>query len=358
MDGISLQQLSDRPKEYIEPASISLRKGDYQPSDLLAFFIPKGDGGSYRVIGIPSSIDRVIQLSILDFISSAGFKFRSRNNYGFVKFGGVRKALDRVAIERAKNNYAVKVDIDSFFDSISRDLLKKKIKSRVKYPSIRDLMSKYIECEMKIDYRDKNLAGDLGLKVGCGIRQGMPLSPFFANIFLDDFDLSLEKRGLRFVRYADDIICFATDEDSIRVVPEIISGELDRIGLSLKNKKTVFVGPEDSIEFLGLDSAFVKGRYTSILSETKLVSMKQEILKFSDFSFCEEQLMTLPQVYRKIQGMIDGYHGFFEACANAENATMKLEHASQECIKKLLTSVFGVNVDQLSKSKMTFLGLK
>lgn len=358
VDGVSLLQFSEYQKEYIKEASLSLKKGEYQPKDLLAFFIPKEGDGGYRVIGIPSTIDRVVQLSILEFISGSGFKFRSNNNYGFIKHGGVKKALQRVAVERAKNNYAVKVDIDSFFDSIPRPLLKEKVKSRIRHSSIHALMSKYIDCEMKINEKDRNIQNNLGFIEGHGVRQGMPLSPFFANLFLDDFDLALERNGLKFVRYADDIICFGKNAGIAEWAPKIISEELDRIGLRLKDKKTKYAVAEESIEFLGLDSALVNGRYCSVVSEAKLDSMKQEIMRFSDFSVCEQNMMTLPQVYRKIQGMIDGYYGFYEDCANAQEAEMKLEHATHECIKRLLTSVFGVNVNDLRKNKLVFLGLR
>lgn len=357
VDRVSLANFAEFLSQNISSLSDQIAKGSYKPNDLRAFLIPKSDGVSYRVIGIPSTADRVLQLSLLGFLDNSPFKFNSKNNYGFVKQGGVKKALEKAQVLRAKNSWAVKIDIEAFFDTIPRNLLKEKIRKRIRYRSLHDLMCNYVDCELKFDARDSQHEAKISITEGQGVRQGMPLSPFFANLFLDDFDVALESKGLKFIRYADDIICFGRDEYAVQAIPAIVSEELSSIGLSLKESKTKYASGSEPIEFLGLDSVLVNGNYTTIVSEEKIDAMISEIMQYSDYEYCKDRILRLPSVYRRLQGMVDGYHGFFESCANADQAAMQLDHAAQECVRKLLGSVLEVDVAGLSNQKITFLGL-
>ncbi len=155
---------------------------------------------------------------MLDFLTGKQKKWLvNKVNYGFVSGGGVEKAVSEAINQRAAKPWVFKTDITKFFDLINRDLLRAKLKALVRQTSAHPLLLSAIACEVIPTRRSEmEKLSKLGIKPGRGVRQGMPLSPFFANLFLADFDRESTERGIPMLRYADDLICFASTRREVR----------------------------------------------------------------------------------------------------------------------------------------------
>ena len=196
IDEMTVDELFQYLRENKEELTTSLREGSYKPLPVKRVEIPKLNGGT-RKLGIPTVIDRMVQQAVAQVLTHIFEEIFSENSFGFRPNRGAQDAIDKV-ISYYNQGYKRVVDLDlkSYFDNVNHDLM-------IKY------LQQYIDDEWTLKLIRKFLTSgilDNGLFVKSekGTPQGGPLSPLLANIYLNELDKELTKRGHRFVRYADD----------------------------------------------------------------------------------------------------------------------------------------------------------
>ena len=196
VDGMEVPHLRKYLKEEWEYIKSSLLDSTYKPMPVRQVNIPKPDGGT-RTLGIPTTVDRMIQQAIAQKLIPIFDRHFSEASYGFRP---CRKAHDAVlkAKEYIEQGYkwVVDIDIEKFFDRVNHDMLMARVARKVKDKRVLKLIRAYLNSGVMVN--------GVVVETDKGTPQGGPLSPLLSNIILDDLDKELEKRGHKFCRYADD----------------------------------------------------------------------------------------------------------------------------------------------------------
>jgi len=273
-DGIRTEDLKSWLVEHWPEMREKLVNGKYQPKAILGIFIPKHSGGE-RLLGISTTFDRMLQQAIHQVLSPMFDPGFSEYSYGF-RPG--RSATGAILQARAYINggfgYIVDIDLKSFFDEVNHDYLMNLVKRKVDDPQLLRLIWRYLRSPVEID-------GELH-KRRKGVPQGGPLSPLLSNIVLNELDQEMAKRGLCFVRYADDFSIFLKTARSAHRVKRRISLFIEtRLHLKVNMKKSAIRRPLN-YEYLGFafESTYRKGdrgQYQLVVSKDSLAELKYKI---------------------------------------------------------------------------------
>lgn len=243
VDGMEAKELpkwfTKNQQSFIE----SLKTNSYEVSLVRGVEIPKPKGG-YRQLGIPTVKDRLVQQAIHQILEKRYDPTFSTNSYGFRRGKSAQQALAQGG-EYVKSglNYIVDIDMAKFFDEVNHDRLLKRLSQRIGDKQLLQLIGKYL--------RSGLFQGGLTNQRVKGTPQGSPLSPLLSNIVLDELDKELERRGLKFVRYADDLIIFVGSQKSAERVQRSITGYIEnRLKLKVNKDKSGIRRPYE-LNFLG-----------------------------------------------------------------------------------------------------------
>ena len=200
IDGMSTEELLPYLKEHGSELVASLREGTYKPNPVRRVEIPKSNGKK-RGLGIPTVVDRVVQQAISQVLELLYEPQFSETSYGFRPHRGAHKALLKCG-EYIEQGYvfAVDMDLEKFFDMVSHSKLIEVLSHTITDGRVISLIHRYLNAGVIHcgNYEPSQL----------GVPQGGPLSPILSNIILNELDKELERRGHKFVRYADDLVIF------------------------------------------------------------------------------------------------------------------------------------------------------
>ena len=197
IDGMTTKELPSYLKEHWPAIREALYAGSYQPTSVRRVEIPKPGGDGVRLLGIPTTLDRLIQQALAQVLGKLFDPHFSDASYGFRPGRSAHQAVRKAqGFIRDGHRWVVDVDLARFFDRVNHDKLMARVARRVKDKRVLKLIRKYLESGVMLN--------GVCVKTEEGTPQGGPLSPLLANILLDDLDRELERRGHAFVRYADD----------------------------------------------------------------------------------------------------------------------------------------------------------
>jgi RNA-directed DNA polymerase len=196
IDGMTVEDLGPYLKEHWLTIRAQLLEGTYRPQPVRRVKIPKASGG-LRPLGIPPVLDRFIQQAVMQVLQADWDGTFSETSFGFRPGRSAHQAVERAqAYIAAGHAVVVDIDLEKFFDRVNHDILMGLVAKRVTDKRVLKLIRAFLNAGV--------MEGGLVGPTEAGMPQGGPLSPLLSNLMLDVLDKELEKRGHRFVRYADD----------------------------------------------------------------------------------------------------------------------------------------------------------
>lgn len=276
VDGMEVEHLLQYLKDNGEELRKSILEGKYRPKPVRRVEIPK-DNRKKRQLGIPTVVDRVIQQAIQQVLSPIYDSKFSETSYGFRTNRSTHDAL-RKCKEYANEGYTYVVDMDleKFFDTVSQSKMIEILSRTIKDGRVISLIHKYLRAGAVVDKKFEETTE--------GLAQGGNLSPLCSNIMLNELDKELEKRGIRFVRYADDMLLFAkTKRSAQRIMEHILPFIEGKLKLRVNKDKTsvAYIG---HIKFLGYGFYPARGGIKLRIHSKSIAKMKDKVREITSRS--------------------------------------------------------------------------
>lgn len=299
IDKVTVEELGKYIRENKEEIINSLRNRTYFPKPVRRVYIPKSNGKK-RPLGIPTVLDRTIQQAIAQPISDIYEKVFSEYSYGFRPNRSCHDAITQ-ALKYLNSGYewVVDIDIEQFFDKVNHDKLIQILREQVNDSSVLNLIRKYLRAGVM----EKGIIK----ATKTGVPQGGPISVILSNVYLDKLDKELEERGLRFVRYADDVLIFTKSEMAANRVINSISSWIERkLFLKVNATKSKVVRPMRS-KYLGFTFLKYDGQWKVKPTKEKKAKLYQAIREYlkRGKAIARPLAVTIKRVNQMVMGWIN-----------------------------------------------------
>ena len=268
VDGMTVDELPAYLVERWEAIRAQLLDGTYQPKPVRRQEIPKS-GGGVRELGIPCVLDRFIQQAILQVLQPTFDPTFSKHSYGFRPGRSAHQAVcEAQKYIQEGRRVVVDVDLEKFFDRVNHDVLMGRLAKRIGDKRMLKVIRRYLNAGIMVH--------GVVMERYEGTPQGGPLSPVLANVLLDEVDKELERRGIAFVRYADDLNAYVRSkragEDVMKTLRQLYAG----LRLRINEAKSAVAKPEDR-KFLGYSFFEQEGTVRLCVAPKALAAMKERV---------------------------------------------------------------------------------
>lgn len=324
VDGMKVEDLLQYLKDNGEEIRQTIKDGKYRPQPVRRVEIPK-ENGKKRKLGIPTAVDRVIQQAIAQVLTPIYEPQFSDNSYGFRPRRSAHDAI-RACQKNIRDGYkyVVDMDLEKFFDTLNQSRLIEILSRSIKDGRVISLIHKYLKAGV--------VTGGQFEETELGVPQGGPLSPLCANVILNELDWELEKRGHRFVRYADDLLIFCKSKRAAeRTLAKLIPYIERKLFLKVNREKTdvAYVG---KVKFLGYAFYINKNKDASMRVHPKsVVKMKAKVREITSRS----NGMGYEQRKIKLKQFITGWVNYFKL-ADMKNLLKKTDQWLRRRIRMVI----------------------
>lgn len=297
IDGITIEEMDDYLRHNWRLTKELIKQRKYKPQPVLRVEIPKPNGG-IRQLGIPTVMDRMIQQAIVQVISPICEPHFSDTSYGFRPNRSCEKSIMKL-LEYLNDCYEwiVDIDLEKFFDTVPQDRLMSLVDNIIEDGDTESLIRKYLHSGVIINgQRHKTLVGT---------PQGGNLSPLLSNVMLNELDKELEKKGLRFVRYADDCVITVGSEVSAKRVMYSVSRFIEkRLGLKVNMTKTKITRPRE-LKYLGFGFWKSSDGWKSRPHQDSVWRFKLKLKKLTQRKWSIDLTRRIEQLNLSIRGWIN-----------------------------------------------------
>jgi len=301
IDGMQVDELLPYLRENQDTLIEEIRTGKYKPNPVRRVEIPKETKGEVRRLGVPTVVDRVIQQAITQELTPIYEERFSDNSFGFRPKRGAHEALKQC--QKNVNDgyiYVVDMDLEKFFDTVSQSKLIEVLSRTIKDGRLISLIHKYLNAGV--------MAKGIFERTEVGMPQGGPLSPLLSNVMLNELDKELERRGHRFVRYADDCMIFCKSRKSAeRTLENILPYIEGKLFLKVNRKKTE-VAHISKVKYLGYSFYRHKGKCRLRVHPKSVEKMKNKIRELTD----RNNGMSNAKREEKYQQYVRGWVNYFK----------------------------------------------
>ena len=305
IDRMTVGQLPDYLKQHWPAIREQLLNGTYEPQPVRRVEIPKPDGG-VRKLGIPSVLDRFIQQAVMQVLQRRWDRTFSQHSYGFRPGRSAHQAVAQAQQYIAEGyGWCIDFDLEKFFDRVNHDKLMGQVAKRVEDKRLLKLIRAFLNAGV--------MENGLVSPSVEGTPQGGPLSPLLSNLVLDELDRELERRGLRFVRYADDCNIYVGSERAGRRVMESVTRFItQKLKLNVNETKSAVARPAER-KFLGF--SFTDGSEVKrVIAPKALERFKKRIREIT----CRAKSVSLEATMAELVPYLRGWRGYFGFCETPE----------------------------------------
>ena len=299
VDGMTVDELKPYLKVHREELLAELANGTYKPAPVKQVSIPKPNGGT-RKLGIPTVIDRLVQQAVAQVLSPIYEQIFANNSFGFRPQRSAHDAVQQVVqLDNAGDHYVVDLDLKAYFDTVNHDMLMKFLKQRISDRWILRLIRRFLT--------SGTMNGQLFERSEKGTPQGGPISPLLANIYLNEFDQELARRGHEFDRYADDCNIFVkSPRAGQRVLASVTRFLEHELKLTLNQEKTQVVAT-NRMKFLGFTLGHTKGRAFPYPVWSAKQRVKQALRRLTKRNRGVSADQIMAEIRQKMRGWLQYY---------------------------------------------------